>query len=157
MLRKRAVLRWIPASVFAIIIFAFSSMSELDVRTTYKAVDTLAQPTAASTSSASPVTISGVLRKIPILTNINLLKVGHAIGYFFLGVSVLYGLGWAAWRWPWLAAAGICCLYAVSDELHQWFVPGRSSSVVDVILDSLAAFCGAGVLFLMRRKSNRSS
>ncbi len=34
-----------------------------------------------------------------------------------------------------------CCLYAVSDEIHQAFVPGRSCQLSDMVLDS------CGVLF----------
>lgn len=36
----------------------------------------------------------------------------------------------------------ICVLYAISDELHQWFVPGRSCEVRDVIIDSVGALIG---------------
>ncbi len=36
----------------------------------------------------------------------------------------------------------ICMLYAISDEIHQSFVPGRSAEIKDVVIDSLGAFCG---------------
>jgi len=35
---------------------------------------------------------------------------------------------------------GIAILYAVSDELHQLFVPGRSCSARDVFIDSIGVF-----------------
>ena len=38
-------------------------------------------------------------------------------------------------------------LYAVTDELHQTFVPGRSGQISDVLLDSCGAVTGA-LLFL---------
>lgn len=38
------------------------------------------------------------------------------------------------------AAFGV--LYAVSDELHQYFVPGRSCQLIDVIIDSGGALTG---------------
>jgi hypothetical protein len=46
-----------------------------------------------------------------------------------------------------LALAGvlISILYAVSDEVHQLFVPGRSGSIGDVLLDST----GIGFAFLV--------
>lgn len=35
--------------------------------------------------------------------------------------------------------------FAVSDELHQYFVPGRSCELRDVIIDSCGAALGAGI------------
>ena len=38
-------------------------------------------------------------------------------------------------------------LYAVSDEIHQYFVPGRSCQISDMILDSAGVI--AGIMFLL--------
>jgi VanZ family protein len=38
-----------------------------------------------------------------------------------------------------------CVLYAISDEVHQLFVPGRGAQVTDVMIDSFGAFVGIGV------------
>jgi VanZ family protein len=38
-----------------------------------------------------------------------------------------------------------CILYAVSDEVHQLFVPGRGAQVTDVFIDSLGSFVGIGM------------
>jgi VanZ family protein len=35
--------------------------------------------------------------------------------------------------------------YGISDELHQWFVPGREADVADVVADSLGALGAAWV------------
>jgi VanZ family protein len=40
-------------------------------------------------------------------------------------------------------AIAIATLYAASDEWHQSFVPSRSASIVDVLIDCLGATCGA--------------
>ncbi len=40
-------------------------------------------------------------------------------------------------------------VYAVSDEIHQTFVPGRSGRPGDVIIDSLGALTGALFVFLV--------
>lgn len=45
----------------------------------------------------------------------------------------------------------IGCLYAISDEIHQLFVPGRSGKVTDVIIDSLGVLTGI-VIFLIVEK-----
>jgi len=39
-----------------------------------------------------------------------------------------------------LVSAIFCVLYAVSDEFHQKFVPGRGPSVIDVFIDSMGVF-----------------
>lgn len=46
---------------------------------------------------------------------------------------------------------GIACLYAVSDEVHQLFVPGREGALKDVLLDSTGAFTGVLLALLMVR------
>ena len=47
-----------------------------------------------------------------------------------------------------LSAWGLAVLYAISDEIHQSFTPGRSSSAVDVMTDALGA---ALALLILRR------
>ncbi|MEJ2629102.1 MAG: VanZ family protein, partial [bacterium] len=43
-------------------------------------------------------------------------------------------------------------LYAVSDELHQSFVPGRISSVSDIIADCLGLLCAQMIFLWVRKK-----
>ena len=59
-------------------------------------------------------------------------KGGHAIGYALLALSYWRGLDFKEQkRWlAWLLAM----LYALSDEYHQSFVPGRFASLWDVII-----------------------
>lgn len=61
----------------------------------------------------------------------------------------LMGFLWYLWLRekkgaPFLAL-GASALYAGSDELHQYFVPGRSCELRDVLVDSCGA--AAGILF----------
>src|SRR5690606_24042396 len=42
--------------------------------------------------------------------------------------------------------------YAISDEVHQIFVPGRSGEIGDVLLDSAGVLIGVW-LFAFRKKS----
>ena len=72
-------------------------------------------------------------------------KGGHMIGYALLGVSHWRALAFQRERW-WLAWC-MAILYAVTDEFHQSFVPGRSPSIWDVLLfDNLGALIGIGLL-----------
>lgn len=60
-------------------------------------------------------------------------KGGHALAY-----GILWTLWWKATGRPWLALA-IAVLYAIADEIHQLFVPGRNGWWVDVAVDSAGA------------------
>lgn len=45
----------------------------------------------------------------------------------------------------------ICVLYAVSDEIHQYFVPGRSCELRDVLIDSCGILTGLAIIYLIRQ------
>jgi VanZ family protein len=65
-------------------------------------------------------------------------KLAHAAEYAVLGALLV-----RATERPGLAFA-VGVLYAVSDEIHQSFVPGRMGSPLDVVLDAVGV--AAGVL-----------
>ena len=80
-------------------------------------------------------------------------KLGHFSEYFILAVLILRALRQETGeklQTPWLALGlGLTALYAVSDEFHQAFVPGRTASIADVLLDIFGGICGT--LWLHRR------
>lgn len=41
----------------------------------------------------------------------------------------------------------IILLAAVLDEFHQYFIPGRGSSVVDIIIDFIGGLCGTSIFY----------
>lgn len=41
---------------------------------------------------------------------------------------------------------GISALYALSDEVHQYFVPGRACMLRDMLIDTCGAACGVAVI-----------
>lgn len=83
-------------------------------------------------------------------------KAAHVTEYGILGILAVRALrhsprimgGRALWGSAWLLATG----YAASDEFHQRFVPGRTSKVTDVMLDSAGALAGIGVFWLRQKK-----
>jgi VanZ family protein len=80
-------------------------------------------------------------------------KGGHMTGYALLALSYWRALGFRQGRW-WLAWC-LAVLYAVTDEFHQSFVPGRSASIWDVLIfDNLGALIS--LWLLNRYKTQRS-
>jgi VanZ family protein len=70
-------------------------------------------------------------------------KLAHFAEFAVLGVL----LARAVRNLP--AAFALASLYAVTDEVHQLFVPGRAGSPLDWLVD--AAGAGTGVLLYARR------
>lgn len=72
-------------------------------------------------------------------------KVAHLTEYAVLSWLVVRALaGTTSWPTPRIlcTALAFSVLYAISDEWHQSFVPGRTGSVVDVGIDALGAATG---------------
>jgi VanZ family protein len=77
-------------------------------------------------------------------------KNAHFFTYLVLGVLVLNALrvSKVARIRSIVLALCICVLYAVSDEVHQLFVPGRGAQVTDVLIDTAGAILGIGARHL---------
>jgi VanZ family protein len=81
-------------------------------------------------------------------------KSAHVTEYFIFSVLL-----WRAirsernqWQFRWaLLAVLIAAVYASSDEFHQLFVPGRSASVHDVMIDVSGAILAQIVIWLWMR------
>lgn len=53
------------------------------------------------------------------------------------------------------SAIAVAVLYAISDEIHQAFVPGRSALATDVLVDSSGVICGALLYAYLRRRRRK--
>ena len=76
-------------------------------------------------------------------------KLLHTVGYAGLGVLALRAFhgGFERPRLSSTIYAGLAViLWGVSDEIHQYFVPGRDASAFDVLADAIG-FAIAVVLF----------
>jgi hypothetical protein len=63
-------------------------------------------------------------------------KLAHAAEYAVLGALLMRATGRAG------LAFGLGALYAVSDEVHQAFVPGRMGAPLDVAIDAIGVALG---------------
>lgn len=79
-------------------------------------------------------------------------KGAHFFAYFILGLLVINALFKSHnWKTDFAIALSICTVYAITDEIHQLFIPGRSGEIRDVLIDSCGATFGIG-LYLIGRK-----
>ncbi len=106
--------------------------------------------------------IRWVLPKMPEATLGTIMAVirkgGHLTEY-----AILAALCWRALRkpmrgdarpWSWTDASlalTLAAIYAASDELHQMFVPSRTASAWDVLLDACGAAVGLAIIWNLRR------
>ena len=82
-------------------------------------------------------------------------KVLHAAVYALLGLLLLAAQPRQAQGYSWQQvgiSALIASLYGLSDEIHQYFIPGRSSEVLDWVADTVGALIAASLLAWLSRK-----
>lgn len=76
--------------------------------------------------------------------NLVLRKCSHSIAYFILAILILFATDRnhiKGHKFIFISFA-ICAVYAVTDEIHQHFVPGRSSAITDVMIDCVGGALG---------------
>lgn len=81
-------------------------------------------------------------------------KCAHFTEYAALGASIMYAI-WDKWKEhkaPIILPELIAMLYATTDEIHQYFVPGRYGTWTDVLIDSAGALTGILIYLLIYRK-----
>jgi VanZ family protein len=129
MLTVRPAFRWVPAILMMGIIFV------------------------ASSTPASHLPYFGAI-------DLLVKKGGHALGYALLGLSYFYALpGRLSIPYRAVMALLMAVLFSLSDEFHQSFVEGRTSTLRDVLIDTggatLALFTAA--VYSSSSKSSSSS
>lgn len=81
-------------------------------------------------------------------------KTAHATEYAILAILVFLAISYCRKR-TYLHSLCITIAYAVSDEIHQYFVPGRACMVTDIVIDSSGALAGLFLVFLLKRIRNQ--
>lgn len=135
-MKKKRVISWLAVIIWMGIIFYLS--------------DQVASDSSQLSSGITEFVVNSVNQIVP-KVNLELeqmsffvRKAAHFIAYFILGALLLH----AFWRSGLVGARGVtlsflvAVLYAISDEVHQLFVPGRSGEVRDVLIDSVGALTG---------------
>jgi len=130
----RIVKVWWPAVLWMLVIFMLSTEFFSGSNTS-----SLLQPLLAALFPQLSVehieTIHSLLRKL-----------AHWFGYFILGLLTMRSMrAQFSFQQPERLVAYsliFAIFYAAADEWHQSFVPSRSASIFDVLLDNFGAFCG---------------
>ena len=97
--------------------------------------------------------------RLELISSFNgVLRSAAHMGVFFI-LAFFSAFMWEYWnlKKAWLAALISSFFYAVSDEIHQIFVPGRAFQFTDVLLDlsgiSLAVLFFSLIFYLKRKKT----
>ena len=112
--------------------------------------------------------VRGILMKLfgPLLNSFIVRKFAHFFEYAVLGFLIGCALFLSRRRFSPITAVICSALYSISDEIHQYFVPGRACRIFDVGVDTLGALTGTLILALiiliinsiaMRRKEKYSA
>lgn len=72
-----------------------------------------------------------------------LAKLGHVVVFSILGVLVAQAMDTARVRRRVWWTVVFVALYAIFDEIHQSFVPGRGPMLTDVAIDTISGLAGA--------------
>ncbi|MFH5882069.1 MAG: VanZ family protein [Candidatus Izemoplasmataceae bacterium] len=96
------------------------------------------------------------------ITNISLLhtfirKSAHFMIYLFLGIWCVNALSYHLLKVKtiYILSSLITLFYAISDEIHQTFIPGRSGEVMDVIIDFIGASIGIVFMITLKKHFNQ--
>ncbi|MBN2586756.1 MAG: VanZ family protein [Candidatus Fermentibacteraceae bacterium] len=79
-------------------------------------------------------------------------KVFHMLEYLFLFVAMFTNRMVYRGPYPFGAMFAVGLLYAVTDEIHQSFVPGRDCSVLDLAADAAGLAIGLVICLSYLRK-----
>lgn len=126
-------LEWVPVLVWGVVIFSLST-SAFTAANTAKIIDPILLWIFPGISGSSLAVAHAMVRKC-----------GHFVEYGVLYCLLVRG---PLARRPYLALL-LCMAYALGDEGHQIFVPGRTPSLYDVALDTTGAAFGGFVRAVM--------
>jgi VanZ family protein len=123
MTREEALQEWLPVIAWGAVIFILSTQT-FTAASTAKVIDPIIRWLIPGVSPAAVDVIHALIRKTAHFTEFGIL-------FLLLIRGPMAGRPYAAFM--------LCVAYALLDEGHQVFVPGRTASLYDVALDSMGA------------------
>ncbi len=138
-----ACLKCVPALLMLIIIFHFSdATSSESSQESFAITKAIIEITNIKLNDNSLLFIEGIIRKI-----------AHFLEYFCLGSACCLALSSfpARTKTKCIIISIFCIVYAISDEVHQYFVPGRACRIQDILLDSAGAIFAVAFWWIFTR------
>lgn len=91
--------------------------------------------------------VETIVRKAAHMTEYAMLAIAVSFSFYVYGKRIVNLILWSEI---------ICVLYAITDEIHQLFIPGRSGQAMDVLIDGCGAMIGCLIFaFFCRILANR--
>ncbi len=140
---NKKVFKWLLVALIMAIIFAFSAQTREE---------------SAGTSGEIVEMICRVIGECyEDIVTFAVRKLAHFLNFLALGLSVFFAFGEHTTKIKSRACYSIlfCLAYAMSDEFHQLFVPGRGAMVIDVIIDFFGSAVGIVSCFLILKFKKR--
>lgn len=133
--------------VWMVVVFTFSmqggdSSSETSTVFTEKVLDVLRITKGLDSKQIVELVelVNPIMRK---LAHYTLYVIGGFLAVNFINIYNFSRKKVIAYSW------GIGTIYAITDEIHQYFVPGRGSMFTDVLIDSLGVLTGVVLFFIL--------
>lgn len=151
--KLKNIIRFVPMLLVMAVIFFFSSMEGDDSSQTSGIF------LKALVKFASEVSHKGFSAEAMANLHLIIRKCAHFTEYAALGGTTVYAFKNLPASRKLLTALseGICFVYAASDEIHQYFVPGRYGTFGDVVIDSCGAIVGIVLMVVVFRKKHDSA
>ena len=86
------------------------------------------------------------------LLNLIIRKLAHYIEYLILGILVINMFIKNNIPKSYLISIIFCVIYAISDEIHQFLIPGRACQIKDILIDSIGSITGIYLYKLISKR-----
>lgn len=145
------IVPWTLVILWMILIFSLSHQSAVESNKISKGI--------------TEVFVDGI-EKVTLNSNFNISSFNHIIRknahfflYLVLGMLVMNAIKISNQyiKRHMLLTVLICILYAILDELHQLFVPGRGAQIMDVFIDSVGASIGVLIYYVSYKMSKNKT
>lgn len=102
---------------------------------------------AVSSAKQSKVVVDVINKYMPI-NSFYIRKLAHFSLFFLLELVLYIGIRMLVTKFPGLYSILILIVYAISDEVHQYFIPGRSCEIRDMFIDICGGLCALLIIKL---------
>lgn len=140
---RLALFYFVPVVAWLILIFLASTQlggPEVTLRFVIRILKLLTPDQAGGLPTEAFSKFNYIIRKLAHLSE-------YAILVLLTARAIQFGVSHLKWATI-IGSLSMCVIYAAGDEFHQSFVPGRTASIYDVIIDCVGAMLALSVMCL---------